>query len=229
MKKLIFIAILVSIFAIDDVSAQVISYSQTKITEFEKEKKPVKLQQFAGAEFGTYPMDPYAKMSLGAFYEAGAMLNKSIFVGGGIGLGYSFNDPNLQKTLSYGEWGYGYTDLTAKGVVMKAYVDAKFYLTKTKLRPYFDLAIGGIGWNACVYDYAYDRQEERWDLDVDRINESLQFDIYANPQFGLEYQLGGNVKSIFVNVGYFLPLFGLIDGPEYGRPQGFRVKLGITF
>ena len=233
MKKLIFIAILVSIFAIGNVSAQVISYSQTKVTKLEKERKPVELRQFAGAEWGSYPKDPYAKMSLGAFYEAGAMLNKSIFVGGGIGLGYSFNDLNLQKTLSYGEWAYedeyGYPGLTAKGVVMKAYVDAKFYLTKTKLRPYFDLAIGGIGWNACVYDYTYDRQEERWDLDVDRIDESLQFDMYANPQFGLEYQLGGNVKSVFVNAGYFLPLFGLIDGPAYGRPQGFRVKLGITF
>lgn len=228
MKRFLFLTVLMSMFAIGNVSAQVISYSQTKITEFEKEKKPKTFQQFAGAEWGSYPKDPYAKMSLGAFYEAGAMLNKSIFVGGGIGLGYSFNDLNLQKTLSYGEWNDVYPGLTAKGVVMKAYVDAKFYLTKTKLRPYFDLAIGGIGWNACVYDYTYDRQEERWDLDVDRIDESLHFDMYANPQFGLEYQLGGNVKSIFVNAGYFLPLFGMIDSYS-GKLEGFRIKLGITF
>lgn len=230
MKKLIFIAILVSIFAIGDVSAQVISYSQTKITEFEKEKKPKTFQQFAGAEFGAYPMDPYAKMSLGAFYEAGAMLNKSIFVGGGVGLGYSFNNLN---SLTSDEWrsvvfDYNY-HITAKGIAMKAYVDAKFYLTKTKLRPYFDLVIGGIGRNVCNFYYNYDKEDDMYHLDVDGLKEWFEYDLFANPQFGLEYQLGGNVKSVFVNAGYFLPLSAPNDGRHYGKNEGFRVKLGITF
>ncbi|MBQ5371824.1 MAG: hypothetical protein IIU53_03490, partial [Rikenellaceae bacterium] len=140
MKKLIFIAILVSIFAIDDVSAQVISYSQTKVTKLEKERKPVELRQFAGAEMGLMLNDPYAKMSLNAYYELGAMFNKSIFVGGGFGIGNTFNNDDYIQNPIYD----GGNGVTSKGFSGKFYANAKFYLTKTKLRPYFDVSVGGM-------------------------------------------------------------------------------------
>ena len=55
------------------------------------------------------------------------------------------------------------------------------------------------------------------------------WDFYVDPQVGLAYNIGHNVKSIFVNAGYFLPLLSMIDGNYYGKLEGFRVKLGITF
>ena len=225
MKKLIFIAILVSIFAIGNVSAQVISYSQTKVTKLEKERKPVELRQFAGAEWGSYPKVPYAKMSLGAYYEIGAMLNKSIFLGGGLGLGNSFCDLNLlPETLTMREM-YDLVDLP-KGIVMKAYIDSKFYLTKTKLKPYFDLSIGGMINNFAGEPYRFDYNDDLYYFDVNEMKNWIEFDLFVNPQFGLDYHIGRNVKSIFVNAGYFLPIFSMI---ESRMMEGFRVKLGITF
>lgn len=225
MKRFLFVAILVSIFAIGNVSAQVISYSQTTITKEQKEKKPVELRQFAGAEWGSYPKDPYAKMSLGAYYEIGAMLNKSIFLGGGLGLGNSFSDLNLlPETLTQSEM-YDLVDLP-KGVVMKAYIDSKFYLTKTKLKPYFDLSIGGIINNFAGDPYRFDYNDKLYYFDVNEMKNWIEFDVFANPQFGLDYHIGRNVKSIFVNAGYFLPILNMV---ESGMMEGFRVKLGITF
>lgn len=225
MKRFLFLAVLMSMFAIGNVSAQVISYSQTKVTKLEKERKPVELRQFAGAEVGSYSKDPYASMALGVYYEVGAMLNKSIFLGGGFGLGHSFNKLNVPNKLSDID-SFG----TPKGVEIKVYADAKFYLTKTKLKPYFDLAIGGIGYNGYNYDY-YDGElddstTERW-YNLSNIEKEFLLDIFANPQFGLDYQLGRNVKSVFISAGYFLDIYGMLDG--YCKLEGFRVKLGITF
>lgn len=227
MKRFLFLAVLMSMFAIGNVSAQVISYSQTKVTKLEKERKPVELRQFAGAEFGTYPKDQFASMTLGAYYEIGAMFNKSIFLGGGFGLGSSCNGLNFPTTLGLNEgWsGYNYTEFTAKGIAIKAYVDTKFYLTKTKLKPYFDLSIGGVGCKG--YEYSYYLSDNMYYLRENEIRKYFIVDLFANPQFGLDYQLGRNVKSIFVNAGYCLPLFGMLDG--FANTEGFRVKLGITF
>lgn len=212
MKKLIFIAILVSIFAIGDVSAQVISYSQTKITEFEKEKKPVKFQQFAGAELVAIPKKYSPDALVGVFYEAGVLLNKSIFVGGGVGLGYVSN--NLVKNLLLSEDNTDFEGVY--GFTGKVYVNAKFYLTKTKLRPYFDLSVGG------VYKRGYINKS----YSSMGYAETTIIDLGVNPQFGLNYYIGGNVNSVFMNVGYYNNALACDYG--YGI-KGIMFKLGITF
>ena len=210
MKKLIFIAILVSIFAIGNVSAQVISYSQTKVTKLEKERKPVELRQFAGAEMGLMLNDPYAKMSLNAYYELGAMFNKSIFVGGGFGIGNTFNNDDYIQNPIYD----GGNGVTSKGFSGKFYANAKFYLTKTKLRPYFDVSVGGM-FNKTIEYY------EKFDSRV-----SDEFDFFVNPKLGLAYHIERNVESVFLNIGY--DIYGLIWGmwPETGA---VTIKLGISF
>lgn len=211
MKRFLFVAILVSIFAIDDVSAQVISYSQTTVTKIEKERKPVELRQFAGAEVGLMLNDPYAKMSLNAYYELGAMFNKSIFVGGGLGIGNTFNNDDYIQNPIFDGSGW---ETTSKGFSGKFYANAKFYLTKTKLRPYFDVSVGGM-FNKTIEYY------EEFDSRV-----SDEFDFFVNPKLGLDYHIERNVESVFLNIGY--NICGLIWGmwPETGA---VTIKLGISF
>ena len=211
MKRFLFLTVLMSMFAIGNVSAQVISYSQTKVTKLEKERKPVELRQFAGAEVGSYSKDPYASMALGAYYEVGAMLNKSIFVGGGLGIGNTFNnDDYIQNPIFDGSG----RETTSKGFSGKFYANAKFYLTKTKLRPYFDVSVGGM-FNKTIEYY------EKFDSRV-----SDEFDFFVNPKFGLDYHIERNVESVFLNIGY--NICGLIWGmwPETGA---ITIHLGISF
>lgn len=195
MKRFLFLAVLMSMFAIGNVSAQVISYSQTKVTKLEKERKPVELRQFAGVELGLYP-NSEADIMLGAFYEAGVMLNRSIFVGGGLGIGNVFN----QYAYHYG--GVYYHDMY--DFTAKIYADAKFYITKTKFRPYFDLALGGVLYTGTAGD---------------------QIDMIVNPQFGLCYNIGRRVNSVFVSVGYSISNIA----NSYYDENSYSFKLGISF
>lgn len=211
MKRFLFLAVLMSMFVIGNVSAQVISYSQTKVTKLEKERKPVELRQFAGAEMGLMLNDPYAKMSLNAYYELGAMFNKSIFVGGGFGIGNTFNNDDYIQNPIFDGSGW---ETTSKGFSGKFYANAKFYLTKTKLRPYFDVSVGGMFNKTIVY-------HEKFDSKV-----SDEFDFFVNPKLGLDYHIERNVESVFLNIGY--NICGLIWGmwPETGA---VTINLGISF
>lgn len=211
MKRFLFLTVLMSMFAIGNVSAQVISYSQTKVTKLEKERKPVELRQFAGAEMGLMLNDPYAKMSLNAYYELGAMFNKSIFVGGGLGIGNTFNNDDYIQNPIFDDSGW---ETTSKGFSGKFYANAKFYLTKTKLRPYFDVSVGGM-FNKTIEYY------EKFDSRV-----SNEFDFFVNPKLGLDYHIERNIESVFLNIGY--NICGLIWGmwPETGA---VTINLGISF
>ncbi len=222
MKKLIFIAILVSIFAIDDVSAQVISYSQTKVTKLEKERKPVELRQFAGAEVVACSKDYAAGSMFGAFYEIGAMFNNSIFVGGGFGIG------NISDNYDYGyiptkeQNRYQYQNFFVKGFTAKVYANAKFYLTKTKLRPYFDLAVGAGPIN--VMEHYVEFAPDGLSVIRNEIDPwGYCWDFYVDPMVGLAYNINRNVESVFVNVGYCVSI------SEQLIPAGLQFKFGITF
>lgn len=206
MKRFLFLAVLMSMFAIGNVSAQVISYSQTKVTKLEKERKPVELQQFVGAELYLLPNDPYVKTSLGVYYELGAKLNKTVFLGGGIGLGNAFNNGDYISTDN----GYHYGS-TSKGLTSKAYVNAKFYLSNKKIRPYFDLSAGLMANRVIYYGYT--------------IDSDIAFDLYVNPQLGFDYHIGGNIDRFFINIGYCIS--SLIKClPETGA---VAIKLGVNF
>ena len=222
MKKLIFIAILVSIFAIGNVSAQVISYSQTKVTKLEKERKPVELRQFAGAEVVACSKDYAAGSMFGAFYEIGAMFNNSIFVGGGFGIG------NISDNYDYGyiptkeQNRYRYQNFFVKGFTAKVYANAKFYLTKTKLRPYFDLAVGAGPIN--VMEHYVEFAPDGLSVIRNEIDPwGYCWDFYVDPMVGLAYNINRNVESVFVNVGYCVSI------SEQSIPAGLQFKFGITF
>lgn len=182
MKRFLFLAVLMSMFAIGNVSAQVISYSQTKVTKLEKERKPVELRQFAGLDFGVYTTSEVnADLMMGAFYEAGVMLNRSIFVGGGLGVGNIFND----QTQGYYE---------PFGFNAKLYANAKVYITKTKLSTYIDLSVGGQG-----------NKETEYKLSGE--DSTFFIDMFVDPQLGLNYHIGRGIKDVFVNVGYGVNCF----------------------
>lgn len=216
MKKIIVIAILASIFAIGDVSAQVISYSQTTIT---KEKKPVKFQQFAGAKVRVFANQPRVDLTTGAFYEAGAMCNKSIFVGAGLDVSYVF-DHYASEYIREQDGNYYYDEY---GITANAYINAKFYLTKTKYRPYFDLSVGGAFCNGL--ESIYEEVSKQWVKNYNR----NEFNVFANPQFGLSYNIGRSVNDIFVNVGYFLPFNVTNVKLPLDTNGSFTFKLGISF
>lgn len=215
MKRFLILIVLLSMFTIDNVSAQVISYSQTKVTRIKekkvkKERQPIEVRQFVGAEGGIMTDELYAKMSLGAYYEVGAVLNKSIFLGGGLSLGNTFNNDNFYTSTEDYKF---FEDYTSKGLTGKLYVNAKFYLTKTKLRPCLNLSVGGMA-NQVVWPDA------NMDLDSE-----LTYDLFANPQFGLDYYIGRKVKSISLNIGY--GIYSLLEEiPETGA---ITLKLGISF
>lgn len=222
MKRFLFLAVLMSMFAIGNVSAQVISYSQTKVTKLEKERKPVELRQFAGAEVVACSKDYAAGSMFGAFYEIGAMFNNSIFVGGGFGIG------NISDNYDYGyiptkeQNRLHYQIFFVKGFTAKVYANAKFYLTKTKLRPYFDLAVGAGPINEMEHSVEFAPDG----LSVIR-NEidpwGYVWDFYVDPQVGLAYNIGRSVECVFVNVGYCVSI------SEQLIPAGLQFKLGITF
>ena len=134
MKRFLFLAVLMSMFAIGNVSAQVISYSQTKVTKLEKERKPVELRQFAGAEVVACSKDYAAGSMFGAYYEIGAMFNNSIFVGGGFGVGnisdnYDYGYIPTKEQCHPGGYGWSCQDFFVKGFTAKVYANAKFYLS----------------------------------------------------------------------------------------------------
>ena len=227
MKRFLFLAVLMSMFAIGNVSAQVISYSQTKVTKLEKERTPVELRQFAGAEVIACSKDYAAGSMFGAFYEIGAMFNNSIFVGGGFGVGnipdsYDYDYiPTKEQCRPYGcDWWW--SDDFVKGFTARVYANAKFYLTKTKLRPYFDLVVGTGTINLTYHNVMLA------DDDLSVISNEFKpwgyvWDFYVDPQVGLAYNIGRSVECVFVNVGYCVSI------SEQLIPAGLQFKLGITF
>ncbi len=227
MKRFLFLTVLMSMFVIGSVSAQVISYSQTKVTKLEKERKPVELRQFAGAEVVACSKDYAAGSMFGAYYEIGAMFNNSIFVGGGFGVGnisdnYDYGYIPTKEQCHPGGYGWSCQDFFVKGFTAKVYANAKFYLTKTKLRPYFDLAVGTGTIN--VTDHSVVLADD--DLSV--ISNEFKpwgyvWDFYVDPQVGLAYNIGRSVECVFVNVGYCVSI------SEQLIPAGLQFKLGITF
>lgn len=194
MKKIILLIATILFFATFTTNAQIISYSQTKITKVKKEKKPRAgyFQQSAEMLFG----GSSTVFETGANYIAGYRFNDRVFLGGGVG--FSHTDIDGKE--------YDHYDCFSL-LQARLFLNAKFYLTKTRAQPFFDLSLGG-----CAY---WDRDDSWSDY------EWGQFGLSAHPQFGVNYKLNEKI-SLYASIGY--QLYTAYGGDHYPS-----LKLGITF
>ena len=147
----------------------------------EKEKKEIpsksyngKFQQSVEIEFGALGC-----INLGASYIAGYRFNNAVFVGGGVGFGYIAS-------------------------IARLFANAKFYLTKTRVKPFFDISVGGaIGYRELPYH-----------------DDIYYTGVLLNPQFGINIIA---TKKIDVDISFgvnYLPIH------ENVFPQ---LRAGISF
>ena len=197
MKKFLFSIVALLCLTAFSANAQIISYSQTKITkikkEKEKEKKPGYFQQSVDLEFGG--LSENINTAIGANYIAGYRFNDVVFLGGGVGLsmidGYSYSDP--YDACYYGE------------VQARLFANSRFYLTTTRLQPFFDISAG----------ITYLEEERHY-------YEYNDWGIMLNPQFGVNYKIKEKL-SFYINLGFqFMPL----HDDETSYPL---LKIGVTF
>lgn len=134
MKKIILLIATILFFATFTTNAQIISYSQTKITKVKKEKKPRAgyFQQSAEMLFGGFS----TVFETGANYIAGYRFNDRVFLGGGVG--FSHTDIDGKE--------YDHYDCFSL-LQARLFLNAKFYLTKTRAQPFliYLLAVAHIG------------------------------------------------------------------------------------
>ena len=188
MKRFILFLAATFMFAVSSVDAQIISYSQTKITKVKKPRVGF-LQQSAEVVIGG-PADDI-DWSAGANYIVGYRFNNCVFLGGGLGVSYE------EITTSY----YGFS-VEPSEFQARLFLNAKFYLNKRRVQPYFDLSVGGVYWESYYSEY------------VNPIG------LLINPQFGVNYKLNDKL-SLYANIGYQVNV-----SLENSYPV---LKLGVTF
>ena len=184
MKKFLFSIVALLCLTAFSANAQIISYSQTKITKIKREKvkkdkslHPITtgFQQSVELEFGV-DIDRECA-NLGFNYIAGKRIKDFLFIGGGIGVGYACS--NAQARL---------------------FVNTKLYIVNKDKRvlPFFDISIGG------VYGNYYN--------DNDDYDEGMLLGVAINPQFGIAIRtatkscinlsLGAQLQPIHENYYY---------------------------
>ena len=189
MKKFLFSIVALLCLTAFSANAQIISYSQTKITKIKKEKKPGYFQQSVDLEFGG--LSENINTAIGANYIAGYRFNDVVFLGGGVGL--SMIDGDSYDACYYGE------------VQARLFANGRFYLTTTRLQPFFDISAG----------ITYLEEERLYD-------EYNDLGIMLNPQFGVNYKIKEKL-SFYINLGFqFMPL----HDDETSYPL---LKIGVTF
>lgn len=190
MKRFILFLAATFMFAVSSVDAQIISYSQTKITKVKKPREGF-LQQSAEVVIGG-PADDI-DWSAGANYIVGYRFNNSVFLGGGLGVSYE------EITTSYYAFSVEPSEFQAR-----LFLNAKFYLSKRRVQPYFDLSVGGVYWESYSSSGEY----------------ASPIGLLINPQFGVNYKLNDKF-SLYANIGYQVQV-----PQENSYPV---LKLGVTF
>lgn len=210
--KRIFLIIAAALFLCPaEVDAQVISYSQTKITKIKKErekkvrekreKKPHNgyFQQSADLEIGGFT-ENVVDFNIGLNYIAGYRFSNLLYLGAGIGVGYTTG--LYQVESNYCELG----DFQAR-----LFVNTKLYFTKTRLQPFLDLSIGGIYLDE--YEFAQSGNDHH--------TEYYDFGTMINPQIGANYRLNEKV-NLYIS-------FGVQFIQPYNASHYPQLKLGVTF
>uniref|UniRef100_UPI0040579AC8 hypothetical protein n=1 Tax=Alistipes sp. TaxID=1872444 RepID=UPI0040579AC8 len=157
MKKILFVALFIAGFASTTSAQQRHGYSQTTyIIEEEQPKERKKLK----------PVEPGYQSTVGVSFTrgggdgAGVLLfeyiggyrfNNTVFLGGGIGLGFSLGHPRLETKSHEYQYYYGQDELCpicseGEGFAYRLFVNGRFYLSKTRLQPFLGAAIGFEGY-----------------------------------------------------------------------------------
>ena len=155
-------------------------------TEIKEKVKQGHFQHFAELEIGI-PVDTGVEnqdsaFGIGANYTAGYRLNKMVFLGGSLGMGYINSS------------GHECYEHKSDGIYAKLLLNSKIYFTKTKVKPFLDLSAGGIYF-----------EQNNW-------NSDKKFGIIFNPSIGVNFNLpkrgavfasvGGNIMPKYVPEGY---------------------------
>ncbi len=226
MKKIVLLLIVCLLGSVQLAEAQLIRSSQTVITKTKKEKvkkekvkkekvkkekvkkvlDPVEagLQQEISIEVGGLGVKK-VKQSIGANYTIGYRFNNTLFIGGGLGLGYNLCNLDVWDVNT---------------IYAQFFGDIRAYLTKTRVQPYFDLSLGGHYITILGVNYY---------LILDK-----EFGMFANPQFGINWRLN-NRCSLNLAVGYKWisspgDYYDFGNKEPRGSLRGYpQVKIGFSF
>ena len=120
---------------------------------------------------------------VGGTYTAGRRFNDYIFLGGGIGLSW------------YGCWhtrnvsgGYQYEEF--RGLTIPLYAKFRGYLTKTRVKPFFDVSLG---MDICIEKYYY--------YPNDSFGSAGYPGLHINPAFGISWQCGKKL-DMYLSTGF---------------------------
>lgn len=183
MKKFGYILCALMFCVVGVAQAQIITYSQTTITKMKLGAVEPGFQQSVELE-GGYTLgelgDSGEPIDIGVNYVAGYRFNNTLFIGGGIGVGY-YDDFYASDCWANGwEYEYDYNDYTLPspdcsaslrygsaheieldnidGMYVQAFANVKVYLSKGRVQPFFDLSVGGLFaterlyYNTTIYD-----------------------------------------------------------------------------
>ncbi len=198
MKKLVLLLALCLLGSAQLAEAQLIRSSQTVITKTKKEK--VKKEKVKKEKKVLDPVEAGLQQEISVEVGGWGDVVETAF-GANYTIGYRFNN-----TLFVGGGvGLGLMDAQygADCFQMQFFGDIRAYLTKTRVQPYFDLSLGGI----------YSKVEENYD--------DQGFDIFAYPQFGINWRLN-NRHSLNFAIGYKIQFMN----DDFHYPQ---VKIGFSF
>ena len=118
---------------------------------------------------------------VGGTYTAGRRFNDYIFLGGGIGCSW----------YSCYYWGW-YSEYSVSGVTIPIFAKFRSYLTKTKVKPFFDLSFGMDVLIEEFYNYSSNSSS---------FGSSCYPGIHINPAFGVDFQLGKNL-DMYISTGF---------------------------
>lgn len=219
MKKLLLAALFIIGMSSVASAQQKHGYSQT--TYITEKRAPKKLAPVEPGYQSTISISySYGSLAGGHvfFFEyiGGYRFNNTLFLGAGIGLGFTKNAPRLEGWKSHE---YSYTNswthtcrgsIYGTGITYRLYVNGRFYLSKTRLQPFLGAAIGFEGYKTGPwYDGCNDPYYHEY---------GHKAGFYAMPEVGLNYRIS-NRTSAFLSIGYGATLCN----------SGLQVKVGATF
>lgn len=217
MKKLLLAALFIIGLSFVASAQQKHGYAQTTyITEKKAPKKLAPIEpgyQSTVNISGSYAPGIVNGGALFFEYIGGYRFNNTLFLGAGVGLGFSLDHPWFgQESHRYNSDRLCDYDLYASGVTYRLHVNGRFYLSKTRLQPFLGAAIGFEGYKIKEGGYI-----ECYDFNYHNKN-GHKAGFYAMPEVGLNYRIS-NRTSAFLSIGYGATLCD----------SGLQIKLGATF
>lgn len=223
MKKFLFIALFIAGFA--SIASAQEHHDYSEITYIRKKLKPVEpgYQSTVGVSFAYVTNSEFGGGPLLFEYIGGYRFNNTVFLGGGVGLGFSVSRPCIGHVSHEFQYYYGEDELctapiVGSGFAYRLFVNGRFYLSKTRLQPFLGAAIGFEGYKTGKAG----SPTCRWRGDEDIYNQyhkdGHKAGFYAMPEVGLNYRISDRASAFF-SIGYGAAV----------RGGALQIKLGATF